>query len=34
VYCRIKQQCEELAKALKCTYYHASNVNHAEQLEQ
>jgi superfamily II DNA helicase RecQ len=34
VYCRSKQQCEDLAKALKCAYYHASDVDCAERLEQ
>jgi superfamily II DNA helicase RecQ len=34
VYCRSKEQCEDLAEALKCAYYHAGDVDHAERLEQ
>jgi hypothetical protein len=34
VYYCSKQQCKELAKALKYAYYYASDVNRAEQLEQ
>ena len=34
VYCRSKQQCEDVAKALACAYYHASNVKRAERLKQ
>jgi superfamily II DNA helicase RecQ len=34
VYCRYKQQCEDLAKALECAYYHAGDVDRAERLGQ
>jgi len=34
VYCRSRQQCEELAKALGCGHYHAGDVDRAEQLGQ
>ena len=34
MYCRSKQQCEELAKALRCACYHASNIERAERLKQ
>ena len=34
MYCYSKQQCEDLAEAIKCAYYHASDVNRAERLEQ
>ena len=34
VYYCSKQQCEDLAKALACAYYYASDVDHAERLGQ
>ena len=34
VYCRSKQQCEELAEALGCGCYHASDMERAERLKQ
>ena len=34
MYCRSKQQCEELAKALRCACYHASDMERAEWLKQ
>ena len=34
VYCRSKQQCEDLAEALACAYYHAGDVDRAERLRQ
>jgi superfamily II DNA/RNA helicase len=34
VYCYSKQQCEDLAEALKCAYYHAGDVDRAERLGQ
>ena len=34
VYCHSKQQCEDLAEALACGYYHAGDVDRAERLEQ
>jgi superfamily II DNA helicase RecQ len=34
VYCHSKQQCEDLAEAIKCAYYHASDVNRVERLGQ
>ena len=34
MYCRSKQQCEELAEALGCACYHASDMERAERLKQ
>ncbi|KAI1516665.1 RecQ family helicase [Pyrenophora tritici-repentis] len=34
VYCRSKQQCEELAEALRCACYHASDIERVERLKQ
>ncbi|CAN9385033.1 unnamed protein product [Alternaria alternata] len=34
VYCRSKQQCEELAEALGCGCYHAGDIERAERLKQ
>jgi superfamily II DNA helicase RecQ len=34
VYCRSKRQCEELAEALECAYYHAGVVDRAERLQE
>ena len=34
MYCRSKQQCEELAEALGCACYHAGDLERAERLKQ
>jgi superfamily II DNA helicase RecQ len=34
VYCHSKQQCEDLAEAIKCAYHHASDVNRVERFGQ
>lgn len=34
VYCHSKRQCEELAQALDCAYYHAGQVDRAERLQE
>ncbi|KAI9882030.1 MAG: hypothetical protein M1823_006233, partial [Watsoniomyces obsoletus] len=34
VYCRSKRQCEEVAEALECGYYHAEVLDRGTQLEQ
>ena len=34
VYCRSKQQCEELAEAIGCASYHAGDIERAERLKQ
>ena len=33
MYCHSKQQCEDMAKAIECAYYHAGDVDRAERLE-